>query len=288
MLGAALRSALANDAAMVRLVRRAPSAAGELQWTPEAARPMASTEALEGLRAAIHLSGANVAERRWTPAYKRAMYTSRVESTRVLCEMLSALRRPPQTLLVASAVGIYGSRGNEVLDESSAQGAGFLAGLCGAWEEAAQPAIAAGIRVVHLRMGVVIGGSAGALGKMLPVFRMGLGGKLGNGKQWMSWIALPDVVAAVKFILHAPSLAGPVNLVSPHPVTNAEFTQALSRRLRRPALLAVPAFALRLALGQMASEALLASTRVLPGRLLQAGFQFSQPTIDLALRSALA
>ena len=243
---------------------------------------------LEGSLAAIHLSGASVAGHRWTEAYKRELIASRVDSTRALAMSLAKLRNPPSTLLVASATGFYGNRGDELLTEDSAPGEGFLANVCRQWEAAAQPAVDAGIRVIHLRFGVVLGPGPGALEKMLPIFRLGLGGKLGSGRQWISWISLADVIAAILFALDTPSLAGPINLTSPQPVTNAEFTQALGQQLRRPAILPVPAFAIRLAFGQMADEALLASARVIPARLQSARFQFAHPTIDKAFAAALA
>jgi uncharacterized protein (TIGR01777 family) len=288
MLGTALRHALdARNAKVLQLVRRNSAASGQLKWDPTAAIPFVGTEALEGLVAAIHLSGASVAARRWTLAYKREIRASRVESTRVLATALAGLSQPPHTLLVASATGFYGDRGDELLDESSSPGTGFLADLCQEWESAAQPARSAGIRVIHLRFGVVLG-PGGALEKMLPLFRLGLGGKLGSGRQWMSWISLADAVAAILFALDTPALSGPVNLTAPHPVTNAEFTQALGRVLHRPAIFPAPAFALRLALGAMADEALLASARAFPSRLTAAGFNFAHPTVDGALTAALA
>ncbi len=287
-LGQALRQALQPEAQILQLVRRSPVNASQLQWDPEASRPVFSPESLEGCSAALHLSGANVAEHRWTPEYKRSMYTSRVHSTHALCEVLARLQNPPPTLLVASATGIYGDRGDELLDEDSPLGRGFLADLCSAWEEAAQPALAAGIRVVHLRFGVVLSASSGALAKMLPIFRLGLGGRLGSGRQWMSWIALPDLVAAVDFALHKQSLSGAMNVVAPNPVTNAEFTHALARRLHRPALFPAPAWGLKLAFGEMAQEALLSSARVLPKKLNQAGFPFAYATIDAGLTAAFA
>jgi hypothetical protein len=288
MLGTALRQALdARNAEVLQLVRRDPVASVQLKWDPTASTPIADTEPLEGLAAAIHLSGASVAAHRWTPAYKREIWASRVESTRELATALANLSRPPQTLLVASATGFYGDRGDELLDENSGPGTGFLADLCREWESAAQPAVKAGIRVLHLRFGVVLG-PGGALAKMLPLFRFGLGGKLGSGRQWMSWISLADAVAAVLFALDTSQLAGPLNLTAPRPVTNAEFTRALGRALHRPAILPAPAFALRLALGSMADEALLASARAFPSRLTTAGFQFTHSTVDEALRVALA
>jgi len=283
LLGGALREALASDGEVVQLVRREPHDPSELQWNPAASMPIATTNAMEGMTAAIHLSGANVAAHRWTKEYRREIIASRVDSTRALCEVLAGLQQPPKVLLVASATGIYGDRGDEVLNEDSAPGRGFLADVCRAWEAAAQSAVEAGIRVVHLRFGVVLAPGGGALGKMLPVFRLGLGGRLGSGRQWMSWIGLADAVAAVRFILRTPVVAGAVNLTSPEPVTNAEFTKTLAQGLHRPAFVPAPAFALRIAVGQMADEALLASARVLPTRLLDAGFRFSQPTLKEAL-----
>jgi len=289
MLGTALHQALtARRFSVLQLVRRAPAGADQLQWKPGQAAPFAQLDALEGCSGAIHLSGANVAGHRWTAAYKREMTASRVDSTRALATALARLRQPPRTLLVASAVGIYGDRGEEMLDETSAPGAGYLADLCQEWEAAAQPAVEAGVRVVHLRFGVVLGPGPGALAKMLPLFRMGLGGPLGSGRQWMSWISLADAVAAILFVLRTPSLAGAVNLTAPQAVTNAEFTRAFGRAVHRPALLPAPAFALRLARGEMAGEALLASARVHPAKLLAAGFQFTHSTINLALGAALA
>ncbi|HEX8810466.1 MAG TPA: TIGR01777 family oxidoreductase [Terracidiphilus sp.] len=288
MLGTALRHSLASEFETLQLVRRQPLSPSELTWNPDSARPFAQTNEFEGLTAAIHLSGANLAGKRWTAAYKRELVESRVASTRALAQALAELSRPPQVLLVASGTGIYGNRGDEILDESSAPGTGFLADLCRAWEEAAQPAVQAGIRVVHLRCGPVLGGGGGALGKMLPIFRLGLGGPLGNGRQWMSWIALADLIAAVRFLIADNQLTGPINMVAPEPVTNAEFTRALGRVLHRPAILPAPAFALRLALGDMADDALLASARAVPKRLLDSGFQFRYPSIDEALREALA
>lgn len=288
MLGSSLRHALAaRGIPVIQLVRGTPTGQDQLLWNPAADPAMADPVPLEGCAAAIHLSGANVAAHRWTAAYRREMTASRVDSTRALARLLASLRTPPATLLVASAVGFYGNRGDELLDETSQAGSGFLAELCRQWEAAAQPALDAGIRVVHLRFGVVLSPGPGALARMLPLFRLGLGGPLGSGRQWMSWIGIEDAIRAVLFALGTPSLAGPVNLTAPSPVTNAEFAHALARQLRRPAVLPVPAFALRLALGRMADEALLASTRAVPSRLLVAGFHFAHPTVDKALAAAL-
>ena len=288
MLGTDLRHALEKRGdPVLQLVRREPSGPDQLQWNP-ATGPISNPERLEGLTAAIHLSGANVAAHRWTPAWKQEIRSSRVDSTHALSRTLAGLESPPQTLLVASATGIYSDRGDQILDEFSSPGHGFLADLCRQWEAAAAPAVEAGIRVIHLRFGVVIGPGAGALAKLVPLFRLGLGGRLGSGRQWMSWISLTDAVAAVLFTLNDSTLSGPINLTAPHPVTNSEFTRALANAVHRPAILPAPAFALRLAMGEMADEALLASARVLPSRLTSAQFPFAHPTIDQALTAALA
>jgi hypothetical protein len=289
LLGTALRQALAaRNAAVLQLVRRRPASAAEMKWDPDSCSPFADPGQLEGFGTAIHLAGSNLAGRRWTAAYKQEIRRSRVESTRALATALAGLRQPPQTLLVASACGIYGDRKDEILDEQSSPGKGFLADLCQEWEAAARPAEAAGIRVVHLRFGVVLSPGGGALGKMLPLFRLGLGGPLGSGKQWMSWISLADTVAAILFAMDTPALAGPLNLTAPEPVTNAQFTRALARAVHRLAILPAPAIALRIFLGEIANEALLASERAVPARLIAAGFQFAYPTVDEALGAVLA
>jgi uncharacterized protein (TIGR01777 family) len=289
MLGSALRVALtARSQPILQLVRRTPASPAEIQWTPSSDPAIAHPETLENISAAIHLSGSNVAAHRWTPAYKREIAQSRIQSTHALASTLAQLRNPPQTLLVASATGIYGNRNSELLDDTSAPGSGFLADVCRQWEAAAQPAVQAGIRVIHLRFGVIIGRGPGALAKMLPIFRLGLGGPLGSGHQWMSWISLHDAVSAILFLLDTPTIAGPVNLTTPNPVTNAQFTRAIARAVHRPAIVPVPAFALRLALGEMADEALLAGARVYPSKLSFARFQFTHPTIAQAIDSALA
>ncbi len=289
MLGSALRQALVVRLfPSLQLVRHAPASRGQLQWNPAASPAISKSEELEGVTTAIHLSGSNVAAHRWTAAYKREMTESRVQSTRALAEALARLRQPPRDMLVASAVGIYGNRGDELLDEASLPGTGFLADLCKQWEAAAQPAVDAGIRVIHLRFGVVLGpiaeaNAGGALARMLPLFRLGFGGPLGDGRQYMSWISLADAVAAIFFLVETPALSGPANLTAPNPVTNAQFTRTLAAAVHRPALFRAPAFALRLALGQMADEALLSSARAYPSKLTGAGFQFSLPTVAEAL-----
>lgn len=289
MLGTAVQRALvANKVPTLQLVRGRPTAEGQLQWNPMSDQAIENPEPLEGARAAIHLSGASVAAHRWTEAYRQEMAASRVESTRRLATVLARLQRPPRSFLVASAIGIYGDRGDEILSESSTPGNGFLAHLCQQWEAAAQPAVDAGIRVVHLRFGVVLGAGQGALQQMLPPFRIGLGARLGSGQQWVSWVGLADVVGAILFALDAESLSGAVNVTAPNPVTNAQLTRALGKQLGRPAFLAVPAFAVRLMFGQMGDEALLASARVEPAKLVGAGFRFALPEIDTALERALA
>jgi uncharacterized protein len=257
-------------------------------WDPYATTPVSDSQRFAGVTAAIHLSGANVAGRRWTSFYKREILESRVKPTHALAVMLSGLRPRPAVLVCASAIGLYGSRGDEVLTEASLPGTGFLPEVCLAWEKAAQPAIDAGIRVVHLRFGVVLSPEGGALAKMLPVFRAGLGGQLGSGRQWLSWITLPDVIRAIEFARKTTSLSGAVNVVTPNPVTNAEFTRLLGRAIHRPTLLPVPAFALRLAFGEMAEASVLASERVMPARLEDAGFQFEFPDLAAGLEAILA
>jgi uncharacterized protein (TIGR01777 family) len=280
-----VRTLRQNRISTIRL-HRDSGAGGEGLWDPYAANPVRRPEALEGTTAAVHLSGANVAAR-WTSSYKRKILESRVTPTRALATLLAGLRSKPAVLVCASAIGIYGGRGDEVLTEASAPGSGFLADVCMAWEKATQPAIDAGIRVVHLRLGVVLSPAGGALARMLPVFRAGLGGRLGSGRQWISWVALPDATRAIMFAIETPSLSGPVNVVAPNPVTNQEFTRALGRVLHRPALLPVPAFALSLAFGEMAKATILESERVMPAQLTASGFHFEYPDLEAGLRAVL-
>ena len=273
--------------AVIRLVRGRAKGPDEVQWNPGTAEAAGGPAALEGLRAAIHLSGANLSAHRWTAAYKKEIVDSRVVSTRALVGLLKRLKAPPETLLCASAIGIYGDRGDEVLTEGSTPGTGFLAETCRAWEAEAEQAAEAGMRVVELRTGVVLARKGGALDKMLPLFRAGLGGRLGSGEQWMSWIVLSDWVRAARHILETDAIRGPVNMVSPMPVTNAGFTRALGAAVHRPAVIPAPAFALRVALGEMADAALLASERVIPQRLAETGFHFDFPEIGAALKSLI-
>ncbi len=287
LVGSAIVRRFASPAdEVVRLVRResGPGPA-EVPWNPEAGTIAA--EGLEGLDAVVHLAGENLGTGRWTRAKKARIRTSRVDGTRLLASALAGLKRPPKVLISASAVGFYGNRGDEELDEQSPPGTGFLAGLCRDWEAATEPAAQAGIRVVTARFGVILAREGGALARMLPIFRLGLGGRLGSGRQFMSWITLDDALGALRFVVADDSLSGPVNLVAPNPVTNREFTKTLGRVLHRPTLLPAPALALRIALGEMAGEMLLASARVLPRRLLASGFRPTARALEPALRATV-
>ena len=270
----------------VRLVRSA-SAPGEksIRWNPE--RGEVEAAGLDGLDAVVHLAGENIASGRWNAARKAAIRDSRVNGTRLLCEALAGLARPPTTLVCASAIGIYGDRGADVLTEESSPGEGYLSDVCREWEAAAASAAEKGIRVVHLRIGMVLSPKGGALPRMLPPFRAGLGGVIGSGRQYVSWVTLDDLVGIILHALKSAELRGPVNAVAPAPVTNRELTEALGKVLSRPTLLPVPAFALRLALGEMADALLLASTRVAPRRLEETGYPFRFPELEGALRHLL-
>lgn len=288
LIGSALRRAAADESAEVTaLVRsRPPGQQGAIYWNPGDLDHSIHPVQLEGFHVAVHLNGANIS-RPWSNSYREEIVRSRVDSTRALCELLAEVRERPRVLLCASAVGIYGSRGGEILTEASSTGAGFLAETCVEWEAATAQAREAGIRVVNLRIGVVMSSDSAALKKMLPVFRAGLGGKLGSGHQWMSWITLSDAVRAILFLMERDDIAGPVNLTAPHPITNSGFTGAMARTLGCPALLPVPAPLLRIVLGRMANETILASQRAIPQRLLQAGFRFQNEDIEPALRTLL-
>jgi uncharacterized protein (TIGR01777 family) len=270
---------------VVRLVRRAPEAKDEARWDPETGE--VDRAALEGADAVVNLSGENIAEGRWTEARKARLRSSRVGPTRLLAETLAGLKTTPKVLVSASAVGYYGSRGDAWVSETDGAASGFLSRLSAEWEKAAEKAKEAGIRVVHPRIGIVLSPAGGALGKMLLPFKMGLGGVIGPGTQYMSWIALDDLLGVIHHALDNEGLRGPVNAVAPAPVTNAEFTKTLGRVLGRPTFAPVPAFALRLAFGEMADEALLASTRVRPERLQQSGYRFRFPDLEGALRHVL-
>jgi uncharacterized protein (TIGR01777 family) len=289
LVGTALDAFLSTGGhAVHRLVRRAPDPARahpDIRWNPDAGT--IDARALEGMDAVIHLAGANVGER-WTDAHRRAIRESRVRGTALLAETLARLERRPATFVSASAIGIYGDRGAEVLDETSTLGDGFLADVGRVWESSADAARGAGIRVVHPRIGIVLSARGGALARMLPPFRLGLGGRLGSGRQWMSWIALDDVLGGLLHVLATPTLVGPVNFTAPAPVTNAEFTRVLGRVLSRPAFAFVPEAALSLAFGaEMARAVLLASQRVLPRALEASGFRFRFPALEPALRFEL-
>jgi uncharacterized protein (TIGR01777 family) len=269
---------------VLRLVRHGPSRPSDVAWDPAVGAIDAA--AIDGVDAVIHLAGEPVSER-WTAEHKRAILHSRVAGTGLLARTLAGLPRPPRVLVSASAVGFYGDGGDRVLDESSPQGTDFLAAVAAQWEEAAAPARDRGIRVVHPRFGVVLSPRGGALAKLLPPFRLGAGGKLGSGQQWMSWVALEDVIGALHFLLFTASLAGPVNVVAPAPVTNEEFSRTLARVLGRPALATVPPFVLRLMFGEMADTMLLAGQRAMPAVLEAAGFRFGHSDLEAALRFEL-
>lgn len=275
-----------GGAQVIRAVRRpVKNAARELSWDPETGQIDAAR--LEGVDAVVHLAGENIAGRRWSEAFKREIRDSRVKGTRLIGEAIAGLRAKPQAMVCASAIGYYGDRGDEVLGESAAPGNDFLAQVCREWEAACQPARDAGVRVVNTRIGVILSPDGGALKKMLTPFKLGVGGKIGDGRQYMSWVALDDVVGAIQFVLAKPQAAGAVNLVAPRAVTNAEFTKTLGRVLSRPTIFPMPAFAARLAFGEMADALLLSSTRVLPQALTAAGYPFRQPELEPALRHLL-
>jgi uncharacterized protein (TIGR01777 family) len=278
---------------VLRLVRRPPRATDEIQWSPRAAagdiRAGATASVLtsiDGVDAVVNLAGAPIASGRWTAARKHEIRASRVEGTQALAALLAGLPRRPAVLLSGSAIGWYGETGNREVTESAPAGSGFLPGVVRDWERATDAAAQAGIRVVHLRTGVVLSKKGGVLGKLSPLFRLGLGGRLGPGTQYMSWIAMTDVAGAVSFLLGRPDISGPVNLTTPNPVTNTRFTSALAAALGRPAFLRVPAPALNIALGEAAGE-ILTSARVLPGRLTDARYEFRHADIDSALVSEL-
>lgn len=286
LIGQALKTRLAADGhETVVLVRRTPGPR-EARWDPAAGS--IDGDALDGADAVVHLAGAGIGDKRWTPARKDVILQSRVQSTSLLCGALADLERPPSVLVSASAIGYYGDRGDEELTETSGPGSGFQADVCRAWEEATAAAEKARIRVVHLRSAVVLAQHGGALGRQLPLFRAGVGGRLGSGRQWFSWISLRDEVGVILHALTEPALVGALNASAPTPVTNREFTKELGRQLHRPAIAAVPPVALRLALGrQLADELLLGSLRVLPARLTESGFRFEDPTLPDALREAI-
>ena len=283
LLGSALVPALESDGAeVIRLVRNTPRG-NEVEWHPN--QDAVDPAKLNGFDVVINLAGENVAEGRWTDEKKRRIHDSRVHGTHLLSEAIAKAPEKPQAFLCASATGIYGDRENESLDEQSESGGGFLAGVCREWEKATEPASKAGVRVVNLRFGPVLAREGGMMEKMLTPFKMGLGGKIGSGKQYISWVAIDDAVNAILLALKDSSIRGPLNVVSPNPVTNEQFTKALGEALSRPTVMAMPAFAARLAFGEMADEMLLVSQRVAPKRLNAAGFHFQYSDLESALRS---
>lgn len=286
-IGSELVASLRRDGHQVtRLVRSSP-APEEVQWDPEAGTIGAAP--LEGHDAAVNLAGVGIGDHRWTEEHKAAVRDSRVKGTDLLARTLAALDRPPAVLASGSAVGFYGDRGDEELTDASSPGSGFLSEVVQQWEAATAPAAQAGIRVAHLRSGVVLSPKGGALKKQLLPFRLGIGGKLGSGRQWFTWISLDDEVAAIRHVLATDSLRGPVNLVAPNPVTNAEFTRVLGRVLKRPTIAPVPNTALNLMFGrQMVVEMVLASQRVVPAALAGSGFVFKHPELEPALREMFA
>jgi len=285
LLGSALVPALeADEHDVLRLVRRPPSSDVEVEWDPAAGAIDAA--ALSGVNAAIHLSGATIG-RRWTASRKTEIRASRVDSTRLLSKTLASLDSRPVVLVCAGGVGIYGDRGDEILTEESALGDGFLAGVGQAWEEAAEPARAGGIRIVNFRQGIVLTRRGGALERMLTPFKLGVGGRVGSGRQWWSWVELDDLVDAYRHALTS-DLAGPVNLVSPNPATNEQFTSALGTALHRPTIFPLPTVLAKTIFGEMGGEVLLGGQRALPAKLLDSGFTFRHADLGSALERALA
>jgi uncharacterized protein (TIGR01777 family) len=282
---ALIKSLLSKGDTVSRLVREAPSGSNDIEWHPN--QDQIDAGKLNGFDAVIHLAGESIASGRWSPEKKTRIRESRIKGTRLLSGALAQASNPPLVFVSASAIGFYGNRGDEVLTEQSAGGNDFLAGVCKEWEQAADPAAEKGIRLVKARFGIILDKDGGALAKMLPPFRMGIGGRIGDGKQWMSWIALADVVGALEFVIENQAFSGPVNFVAPNPVTNATFTSTLGRILGRPTFLPVPAFGARLAFGEMADALLLSSQRVEPKRLNATAFHFRYPNLNDALSEIL-
>lgn len=286
LLGQALVSSLrADEHEVVRLVRRPPAAADEAQWDPDTGH--VDPAALTGADAVINLAGPGLGDRPWTPARKRMLLDDRVSATRTITEAMAAAEPRPRVLLSMSGTGFYGTPGDQVVTEAAPQGDGYVAQIAAAWEQATGPAADAGIRVVRMRTGVVLSANGGAFGRLLPIFRLGLGGRLGSGRQWWSWVALPDYVSAVRFLLDHEEIDGPVNVTAPDPITNADLTKAMGRVLRRPTFTIAPGFALKLPLRDFAED-LLGGQRSVPQRLLDAGFDFEHPSFEAALRAVLA
>lgn len=287
MIGTVLIEALKKQNHRVTRLVRSPKPNSEptVLWNP--ASGTLNAKDVEGFDAVVHLAGESIAASRWTEAQKARIRDSRVQGTALLSATLAKLAKPPKVLVCASAIGFYGNRGEEILREDSKIGTGFLAEVCQEWEDAAAPAKHKGIRVVHLRLGVVMSPKGGALAKMLLPFKLGLGGVVGNGKQYWSWVSLDDVIGAFLYALQNENLSGAVNAVAPRAVTNAEFTKTLGKVLSRPTIFPLPGFAARLVLGEMADDLLLSSARIEPARLLAAGYQFKHPDLEGALRALL-
>ncbi|MFD5422786.1 TIGR01777 family oxidoreductase [Streptomyces sp. NPDC127069] len=286
LIGRALVRSLHSDGHdTVRFVRRAPAGPDEARWDPKAG--YVDPDGLRGCDAVVHLAGAGVGEHRWTAAYKREIRDSRVLGTAALARALAGMDEPPAVLVCGSAVGYYGDTGSRAVDESAPAGTGFLPSVCVEWEAAAAPAQDAGIRTVFARTGLVVAAEGGAWGRLFPVFRAGIGGRLGSGRQYWSYISMHDEIAALRFLMETPGLSGPFNLTAPEPLTNREVTAAMGRVLHRPTLCAVPAPVLRVVLGEF-SQDVLGSQRVRPAGLLAAGFTFAHPGIEEAIRAALA
>jgi uncharacterized protein (TIGR01777 family) len=288
LIGKALCTDLGKAGHEVWRIVRTSSASGanEICWNPASGSIEAAK--LESFDAVVHLAGENIAGQRWTEAHKRKILESRIQSTTLLAKTIAQLSQPPKVVASGSAIGFYGDRGSEKLTEASNPGTGFLAGVCRDWEDAIDSVQSAGVRVVKLRTGVVLSTEGGALAKMLPVFQLGGGGIIGSGQQYMSWISTTDEVKAIEFVLENSHLTGPVNLVAPNAVTNAQFTKALGQVLHRPTFLPLPAFAAKIVLGEMADELLLSSQLVVPTKLSSAGFTYQFPKLEDALRQALA
>ena len=284
MIGSALTRELERDGHRVTRLTRSPRGENDIRWDPDAGTIEGS---LEGTDAVVHLAGESIAEGRWTSSKKERIMESRKRGTRLLAESIAARPKPPRVLVSASAVGYYGDRGDELLREDSRPGSDFLAEVCKAWEAAADPARKAGIRVIHPRFGIVLSPQGGALGTTLPIFKLGGGGRIGSGRQWWSWVALDDVVGSIVYALEDDSLEGPVNVGSPNPLTNAEYTKVLGKVLNRPTFFAVPAPAIRIAIGGMAEALLLASQRMEPAKLKEGGYHFRYPELEAALRHLL-
>jgi uncharacterized protein (TIGR01777 family) len=285
LIGSALIPELENGRHRVlRLTRSQSAPDGVIHWDPDTGNIDGS---LEEVDAVVHLAGESIAEGRWTPEKKKRILDSRIKGTYLLAETLAGLATPPKVMVCASAVGYYGDRGNELLTEESAPGSDFLADVCKAWESAADPARQTGIRVVHTRLGIVLSPKGGALGTTLPIFKLGAGGRIGSGRQYWSWVALDDVVGSIVHSLTNETMSGPVNVGSPNPLTNAEYTRVLGRVLNRPTLFPLPASAARLALGEVADALLLASQRMEPAKLKNTGYAFRYPELEGTLRHLL-